>query len=142
MFCRLTPLQCNLYKMFVQSAATKSLLSGSDRKGKQTASSLAAITHLKKLCNRTSLSQSLINSWCLSLSLRSVADPREGRMREEGSYTHTEREQIQEYNCKRVQTLHAVRDLYYCYELDSSHSNCNHYTALSIMSRHKNKPKL
>ena len=48
--CRLTPLQSLLYKHFVHSKAASKALQG--KSGKVTASSLAAITHLKKLCNR------------------------------------------------------------------------------------------
>ncbi|XP_065905293.1 DNA repair and recombination protein RAD54-like [Dysidea avara] len=47
--CRLTPLQSLLYKHFVHSKAASKALQG--KSGKVTASSLAAITHLKKLCN-------------------------------------------------------------------------------------------
>ena len=67
--CRLTPLQEALYKLFIESKATKYLLAksggnstgaGGARGGKKnggggvSASSLSAITQLKKLCNRTS----------------------------------------------------------------------------------------
>ena len=64
--CRLTPLQQALYKLFIESKATKCLLAksggagggGGGRKkgggggGGVSASSLSAITQLKKLCNR------------------------------------------------------------------------------------------
>ena len=60
--CRLTPLQQALYKMFISSKATKCLLAKSEgsggggggkaKKGGVSASSLSAITQLKKLCNR------------------------------------------------------------------------------------------
>ena len=64
--CRLTPLQEALYKLFIESKVTKYLLAksggnptgggGGKRKGGGgvSASSLSAITQLKKLCNRTS----------------------------------------------------------------------------------------
>ena len=65
--CRLTPLQQALYKLFIESKATKYLLAksggagggGGGRKnggGGVSASSLSAITQLKKLCNRMSRS--------------------------------------------------------------------------------------
>lgn len=47
--CRMTPLQTALYKLFTESAATRKMLQS--KTGKVTASSLSAITHLKKLCN-------------------------------------------------------------------------------------------
>ena len=55
--CRLTPLQIALYQKFIESTATKRLLGGGEgggggRKKATTASSLSAITQLKKLCNR------------------------------------------------------------------------------------------
>ena len=63
--CRLTPLQEALYKLFIESKATKMLLAksgpsvGGEGKNKKarggggvSASSLSAITQLKKLCNR------------------------------------------------------------------------------------------
>lgn len=55
--CRLTPLQTALYKLFTGSKVAKRLLSGSRSggSGKVSASSLSAITQLKKLCNRTLL---------------------------------------------------------------------------------------
>ena len=55
--CRLTPLQTALYKLFTGSKVAKRLLSGSKSggSGKVSASSLSAITQLKKLCNRTLL---------------------------------------------------------------------------------------
>ena len=63
--CRLTPLQQALYKLFIESKATKCLLAksqggtggGGGRKngGGVSASSLSAITQLKKLCNRMHL---------------------------------------------------------------------------------------
>lgn len=53
MCCKLTPLQSVLYKHFVHSKAASKALQG--KGGKVTASSLAAITHLKKLCNRKCL---------------------------------------------------------------------------------------
>ena len=52
----LPPSQVQLYKGFIESKATRRLLSdegGSSKKG--TASSLSAITQLKKLCNREPL---------------------------------------------------------------------------------------
>ena len=67
--CRLTPLQEALYKLFIESKATKCLLAksgasngvrgggggggGKGKGGGVSASSLSAITQLKKLCNRT-----------------------------------------------------------------------------------------
>lgn len=63
--CRFTPLQEALYKLFIESKATKMLLAksgpsvGGEGKAKKgggggvSASSLSAITQLKKLCNRT-----------------------------------------------------------------------------------------
>ena len=60
--CRLTPLQEALYKLFIESKLTKTLLAksgpsaGGEGKAKKgggvSASSLSAITQLKKLCNR------------------------------------------------------------------------------------------
>jgi DNA repair and recombination RAD54-like protein len=48
--CKLTSLQSLLYKKFLESSVTKSLLS--EKPAKKTSSSLASITFLKKLCNR------------------------------------------------------------------------------------------
>jgi len=59
--CRLTPLQSLLYKHFVHSKAASKALQG--KSGKVTASSLAAITHLKKLCNRKLYITALLCAW-------------------------------------------------------------------------------
>ncbi len=55
--CKLTALQTTLYQTFLDSKATKQLLEsgkgrGGAHAGKATATSLSAITQLKKLCNR------------------------------------------------------------------------------------------
>lgn len=55
--CRPTPLQVDLYRLFIGSKATKHLITGGGAGGgagkkSATASSLSAITQLKKLCNR------------------------------------------------------------------------------------------
>ena len=47
MFCRLTPLQIELYKILTKS---NNIELGKD--GKMSTSTLSAITQLKKLCNR------------------------------------------------------------------------------------------
>ena len=49
--CHLTPLQKELYKMFVTSKAAQCELT---KKGEVAVSSLSSITQLKKLCNRKS----------------------------------------------------------------------------------------
>lgn len=51
--CRLTSLQSSLYRHFTQSQLAQRLLRGGREKGKgkTSASSLSAITLLKKLCN-------------------------------------------------------------------------------------------
>jgi DNA repair and recombination RAD54-like protein len=51
--CKLTSLQSLLYKKFLESSVTKSLLS--EKPAKKTSSSLASITFLKKLCNHPTL---------------------------------------------------------------------------------------
>lgn len=51
--CSLTPIQKELYKKFLESKDARALLE--DKNGKMTASSLAAITSLKKLCNHPDL---------------------------------------------------------------------------------------
>lgn len=51
--CNMTPIQTELYKQFVKSKAAQALIENRD--GKMTASSLAAITSLKKLCNHPDL---------------------------------------------------------------------------------------
>lgn len=52
--CRPTDLQVSLYKVFIESKATRRLLLGGVEGGgaKKKGSSLSAITQLKKLCNR------------------------------------------------------------------------------------------
>ena len=57
--CYLTPLQKELYKMFVSSKAAQCELT---KKGEVAVSSLSSITQLKKLCNRK-----LLFKWTLSL---------------------------------------------------------------------------
>lgn len=47
--CRLTPIQSQLYRTLLESSAAKLLLDG---KSAKKCSSLAAVTSLKKLCNR------------------------------------------------------------------------------------------
>ena len=68
--CRLTPLQTALYKLFTGSKVAKRLLSGSKSggSGKVSASSLSAITQLKKLCNRTLLNFDGTRFQCLSVA--------------------------------------------------------------------------
>lgn len=53
--CKLTELQRSLYESFLQSKAIKAIARAEEGTGKATASSLAAITSLKKLCNHPDL---------------------------------------------------------------------------------------